>query len=234
MSDPPSESLVREYRGYRYVIEDLFADDKAALAEDGWRVASTDWSRQESGCLWGWLDSLADGNQIRGLWKAGRDEHVLRVTYERERDEYYENWMRSQADFKNLRRRQQQVIDAATAATRRELLSGLLLVLDFLDMALRTPVETAEGRNLLQGVKMTRDHLMQFLSQWEVEAIDEGGIFDPTLHEAVETVADSGEAPGTIVETVRKGYRQGSDVLRHAHVKVAAEAAETQDGAEAE
>jgi molecular chaperone GrpE len=141
----------------------------------------------------------------------------------RERDEYYENWMRSQADFKNLRRRQSQVLEAATAATRRELLSGLLLVLDYLDMALLTPVETAEGRNLLQGVKMTRDSMLQFLSEWEVEVIDDTGTFDPALHEAVEMVPDSGEEPGMIVETVRKGYQRGSDVLRHAHVKVAAE-----------
>ena len=142
---------------------------------------------------------------------------------ERERDEYYENWMRSQADFKNLRRRQSQVLEAATAATRRELLSELLLTLDYLDMALLTPVETPEGKNLLQGVKMTRDHMMQFLGQREVELIDDSGAFDPTRHEAVETVTDSGAEPGTIVEVVRRGYRMGKDVLRYAHVKVAAD-----------
>lgn len=142
---------------------------------------------------------------------------------ERQRDEYYENWMRSQADFKNLRRRQSQVLEAATAATRRELLSELLLTLDYLDMALLTPVETTEGKNLLQGVKMTRDQMMQFLGQREIELIDATGLFDPTLHEAVETVTDSGAEPGTIVETVRNGYRMGKDVLRYAHVKVAAD-----------
>ncbi len=142
---------------------------------------------------------------------------------ERERDEYYENWMRSQADFKNLRRRQSQVLEAATAAMRRELLSELLLTLDYLDMALLTPVETPEGKNLLQGVKMTRDQMMQFLGQREVELIEDTGTFDPTIHEAVETVTGSGAEPGTIVETVRRGYRMGKDVLRYAHVKVAAD-----------
>jgi molecular chaperone GrpE len=145
---------------------------------------------------------------------------------ERERDEYHENWRRVQADFQNHRRRQVQVIDAAMTSARRELFAELLLVLDYLDMALLSPVETTEGKNLLMGVQMTRDQMMQFLGTHEVEAIDSSGTFNPTLHEAIETVAETDATPGTIVETVRRGYTMGSDVLRHAHVKVAADPAD--------
>jgi molecular chaperone GrpE len=141
---------------------------------------------------------------------------------QRERDEYYENWRRSQADFKNLRRRQSEVIAASTMATKRELLGELLLILDYLDMALLTPVETHEGKNLAMGVKMTRDQMMQFLSQREVEPIDTGGSFNPELHEAVETIETTDAGPGTILETTRAGYTLGKDVLRYANVKVAA------------
>lgn len=139
-----------------------------------------------------------------------------------ERDEYLENWRRTQADIQNLRRRQGQVIESAVRSARRELFSELLLVLDYLDMALLTPVETQEGKNLRMGVQMTRDQMLQFLSQHEVEAIHSEGTFDPELHEAVETVPTGDAEPGTIVATLRAGYKAGNDVLRYAQVKVAA------------
>jgi len=142
---------------------------------------------------------------------------------ERERDEYYESWRRSQADFQNLRRRQGHVIATAVDGARRELFAELLIVLDYLDMALATPVETTEGQTLKTGIELTRNQMMQFLVQHEVERIDSSGAFDPELHEAVETVAGSGQEPGTIVETVRAGYTIAKDVLRYAHVKVAAD-----------
>ena len=149
---------------------------------------------------------------------------------QKERDEYHENWRRSQADFQNLRRRQAEVLASSITATKRELLGELLLVLDYLDMALLTPVETQEGKNLYMGVKMTRDQMMQLLSQREVEPIDTSGSFDPSRHEAVETVATTDVEPGTILETTRAGYTLGKDVLRYANVKVAADPSEVEAG----
>ncbi|MFT7668936.1 MAG: molecular chaperone GrpE [Planctomycetota bacterium] len=148
---------------------------------------------------------------------------------QRERDEYYENWRRSQADFQNHRRRQIQVIDAAVKSTRRELFAELLTVLDYLDMALLSNVESQEAKNLLMGVQMTRDHMSQLLTQHEIEPIDSSGSFDPNCHEAIEMVEGTEFEPGTIVGTVRRGYMVGKDVLRHAHVKVAAEPASAED-----
>lgn len=140
----------------------------------------------------------------------------------RERDEYHDSWRRTQADIQNLRRRQAEVIESAVRGARRELFSELLLVLDYLDMALLTPVETQEGKNLRMGVQMTRDQMLQLLSQYEIEAIPSSGAFDPEVHEAVETVPSTEHEPGTIVSTLRAGYRAGKDVLRYAQVKVAA------------
>lgn len=142
---------------------------------------------------------------------------------QKERDEFYENWRRTQADFQNHRRRQSQVMEMAVKGARRELFSEMLLVLDYLDMALLSPVETQEGKNLLMGVQMTRTQMMQLLQSHEIETIDSSGAFNPERHEAIEMVEDSDKAPGTIVQTVRRGYTIGEDVLRHAHVKVAAE-----------
>lgn len=138
----------------------------------------------------------------------------------RERDEYLESWRRARADYQNLRRRQQAEVDAAVAKARAGLLSELLLVLDFLDMALSSECRTDEGRALKQGVELTRGQLAQILEQQGVRAIAEGGRFDPALHQAVDTVPTEEREPGEVVETVRRGYRLGEHVLRHAHVRV--------------
>jgi molecular chaperone GrpE len=147
---------------------------------------------------------------------------------QKERDEFYENWRRTQADFQNHKRRQAQVMEMTVKSTRRELFSEMLLILDYLDMALLSPVETQEGKNLLMGVEMTRTQMMQLLQRHEIETIDSVGSFDPERHEAIEMVEDSDKEPGTIVQTVRRGYTIGKDILRYAHVKVAAEPSSTE------
>ena len=85
MAGEQVESLVREYRGWRYVIDDLFAADAARLAEGGWRVASTTWrDTRRGGWFWLLLEPLFWRER---LWDrrlgTSRDEFVLTVTYER-------------------------------------------------------------------------------------------------------------------------------------------------------
>jgi len=142
-----------------------------------------------------------------------------------QRDEYLARWQRAQADFQNLRRRSSEDVESAVRRTMMPLLDGLLIVMDHLDMALSAPVESEEAKNLAIGVRMTRDQFLRSLNTEGVEAIEETGEFDPTLHEAVATVDSPGAEPGSIVETVRRGYRWRGQVLRHAHVKVARSAA---------
>jgi molecular chaperone GrpE len=141
---------------------------------------------------------------------------------QRERDEAQENWKRALADYKNLRKRTLVDIDSATRASKQGLLSELLLVLDYLEMALQTQCETQEGKNLLFGVEMTRNQMMKFLESQDVSPLDSEGQFDPEIHQAVENVETGEVEPGTIVETVRRGYKCGDHVLRYSQVKVAA------------
>ena len=140
---------------------------------------------------------------------------------QRERDEATDSWKRALADYKNLRKRTLVDIDSAVRASKQAMLSELLLVLDYLEMALQTRCETQEGKNLLFGVEMTRDQLLKFLEAQDVRALESEGTFDPERHQAVESVATDAHAPGTIVETVRRGYSCGDHVLRYAQVKVA-------------
>lgn len=131
-------------------------------------------------------------------------------------------WLRAQADYQNTRRRAQQELEGELLRTMQPLLDELLLVGDFLDMALSAPTTTPEARNLAAGVQMTRAKLTQALESVDVRPIDTTGTFDPTRHEAAETRAAEGAAPGSILATLRGGYTWQGRILRPARVVVAA------------
>ncbi|MFT7678763.1 MAG: molecular chaperone GrpE [Planctomycetota bacterium] len=137
---------------------------------------------------------------------------------ERERDEFREKWQRAQADFQNLRRRTLSDTQGAIQRGTGEILHDVIGVLDFLDMALKSPCESADAKALLMGVQMTRDQLWKVLEAQGVSIIAAEGNFDAEVHQAVSTVEE--EEAGRIVELVRNGYRRPNDVLRHAQVRV--------------
>jgi molecular chaperone GrpE len=146
-----------------------------------------------------------------------------RSALERERDELRAQWQRAQADYQNLRRRLQSDIDAAVLRAKTPLYDSLLLVLDYLDMALATPCTTRECQSLLAGVEMTRDTLLRALEKENVRAVPENGAFDAAVHQAVERVETSERPAGELIEVLRRGYLAGNQVLRPAQVKVAVE-----------
>lgn len=145
----------------------------------------------------------------------------------RERDEYLASWKRAAADYQNLKRRLQSDIDSAVALRKAALLADLLLVLDYLDMALATPVATDEGKNLHAGVEATRAALLGALEREGVRPLPEGGRFDPAVHACVAREDAGGREPGEILATLRRGYTIEGRILRPAQVKVAGEAEAT-------
>lgn len=130
-------------------------------------------------------------------------------------------WLRTQADFQNVRRRAQQELDSALLRTLQPLLDELLLVGDYLDMALAAPVAAPEAKALAAGVSMTRAKLAQALELVDVRPIAATGAFDPSRHEAGESRASAEHAPGTILATLRPGYTWQGRILRPARVTVA-------------
>lgn len=151
----------------------------------------------------------------------------------RQRDQYLEMWQRANADYQNLRRRTLSDVEQAARRAKDGLLHELLRVLDYLEMALATECQGQEARNLLVGVRMTRDELFGVLEREGVRAIPMDGAFDPELHQAIGTVESEAHEPGTIVSTLRRGYRHENHTLRHAHVHVAVQPGEAgNDGAQ--
>lgn len=151
------------------------------------------------------------------------DERTPLEKAEDERDEYLGNWHRARADYQNLRRRTLDDVQSAVGRERSALLQELLTILDFLDMALLTPVENTEAQNLKTGVQMTRDQLMALLTRHRVAPMPKAeGKFDLKLQQAVATVETTDVEPGQVMEVVRTGFMIGDDVLRYAQVKVSA------------
>jgi molecular chaperone GrpE len=137
-----------------------------------------------------------------------------------ERDDYLARWQRAAADYQNLKRRSAAEVEGAVRRSLEGLLSGLLLVVDHLELALSSKLESDDARALAEGVRLTRDQLLGTLRQEGVEPIAEGGAFDTGLHEAVAMVERDDLEPGQVVDTLRRGYTWRGQVLRAAQVRV--------------
>lgn len=155
-----------------------------------------------------------------------KDLNALFADTQRERDEYLDLAKRTRADFENYRKRMAAEIQAATVRGKAELASGLIKVIDTLELALQAagidPTgDKAPDEGLAQGILLTYRQLCETLAQAGVESYDPAGEkFDPAWHEALQKLHVEGTATGTVVEVIQKGYRLDGQVLRAARVVV--------------
>ena len=137
-------------------------------------------------------------------------------------DEYLNMAQRVQADFENFRRRNNAVRADAYEDGARAFIKTILPVMDNLERALAA--ESADAA-LHEGVSMVHRQLSEALEKRGVTVIDcAGEKFDPRLEDAVMQADTSEGEPGTVCLVLQKGYQLGDVVLRHAMVKVVAEA----------
>ena len=136
-------------------------------------------------------------------------------------EEYLNLAQRVQADFDNYRKRNQSVRADAYDEGIRDMITGLLPVLDNLERALA--IETADEK-LHTGVDMVLKQLNDLMGKRGVTVIDrQGEPFDPNLENAVlQGTPEDGEK-GTVCQVLQKGYKMGNYVLRTAMVKVVPE-----------
>jgi molecular chaperone GrpE len=134
-----------------------------------------------------------------------------------ERDSYLELAQRTKADFDNYRKRVAKEAGDAVARGRAELARELIPVVDNLERA----ADSAADDALSKGVVLVLGELRSVLKRAGVEAYDPAGErFDPAWHEALSTKPAEGGEPGTVVETLERGYRLDGQVLRPARVVV--------------
>jgi molecular chaperone GrpE len=127
---------------------------------------------------------------------------------------------RTLADFDNYRKRVQREQDSAAQAGKRQLVLGLLEVMDDFERALAY-ANTAPA-SILAGARVIHQRLTDLLqTQGVVSYSSAGQQFDPALHEAIDVIKTHQATPGEILDDLQHGYRWGHEVLRPARVRVA-------------
>src|SRR5262252_588183 len=140
---------------------------------------------------------------------------------QRERDDYYDRWMRKAAEFDNYRKRVERERREQSDHAILNILQELLLVVDDFDRALTVDAgERSEAYR--KGVELIHAKLYDVLKKYNVRPIEAlGADFDPNIHQAVMQESSSDHREGEVIAELRKGYMIGDRLLRPAMVKVA-------------
>ena len=127
--------------------------------------------------------------------------------------EYLDGWQRAQADFANLRRRDEEAKFEFIKFAKLALLEELIPVLDSFNIAL------AHGN---KDVRPIYDQFFSILKQNGLEELNPiGEVFDPKYHEAIGVVStDDLEKDHKILEVIQKGYILMGKIIRPAKVKI--------------
>ena len=133
------------------------------------------------------------------------------------------------AEFENFRKRVARDREAQAAFGNEQLLRAVLPFLDNLERAMGQAGASVD--TLLSGVRMTHDQFLSELRKFGLEQLTtHGGMFDPSLHEAIASVPSSGKPAGAILAEARKGYLLHGRLLRPTQVTVAAAPPEDDGG----
>jgi molecular chaperone GrpE len=136
----------------------------------------------------------------------------------KERDEYLDALQRLKAEFDNYRKRVARDQGDLVARASERLVKELIPVLDDLERTLEAAASHDEGK-LADGVRLVHRALAEALAKEGLVEVETDGTFDPHSQEALLS-QPSGEAEGTVIQVLQKGYRLGDYVLRPARVVV--------------
>ena len=157
------------------------------------------------------------------------DGEVLEADEEQEADgnegeDWKDRFLRLSADFDNFRKRTIRDKEDWSRYASQSMMEKLLPIADNLDAAEAAVMNAgAEAQSVAEGLRMIQRQFIEVLSQEglsEIQAL--GEVFDPTIHEAVMTVAPAdGQRENEVTAVFRKGYMYKDKVLRPSMVQVA-------------
>jgi len=133
-------------------------------------------------------------------------------------EEYLANWQRTQADFVNYKRRNEQERQEFGKFANSQLILSLLPVLDDLERAFESATPQVARLKWVEGIRLIDRKLRAALEAHGVSQIKAlGEPFDPNLHEAA--MHSKGEE-GIVVQELQKGYMLHDRVIRPSRVVV--------------
>lgn len=138
-------------------------------------------------------------------------------------NEMEDKYLRASAELTNMNNRFRNERQTLQKYRSQDLGKKLLPALDNLERAVAIDVEDEQNESLKKGVEMTLESLRFAMQEEGIEEISaQGETFDPTLHQAVQTVPATEDNPAeTVVEVLQKGYKLYDRVLRASMVVVA-------------
>lgn len=125
--------------------------------------------------------------------------------------EYLDGWQRAQADFANMRKRDEEEKREFAKYATSAVAEGLIPVLDSFNIAL------SQGH---QDLEPLYNQLFSVLKSSGLEELNpEGEMFDPRLHEAVSSSPTENSAQDQkISKVLQKGYALSGKIIRPAKV----------------
>jgi molecular chaperone GrpE len=155
--------------------------------------------------------------QDSGSTEAGEAEKLAEL--EKQKAEWQDRLLRTQAEFQNFRRRaEREKVDLLEYAST-EAVRPLLAVLDDFERALK---HDTTDKEYAKGMELIYQRFFDALKKLGLEPIEsKGKPFDPHTHHAIDSV-ETEEAPDhTVLEEFQRGYNFKGKLLRPAMVKVA-------------
>lgn len=152
-----------------------------------------------------------------------------------ENQELKDRYLRILADHENFKRRTEKERIETWGLAVGEMIREILPVLDNLERAIQSGRVHGADAEMLSGVEMIYDQLVDVIRHQGVSVNDRTGVeFDPEIHEGVQRVDDPEVPAQTVVEVLQKGYSLKGRLIRPAMVKVAVGGPERSAGSETE
>jgi len=138
-----------------------------------------------------------------------------------EKQDLYDRLLRKQAELDNFRKRTEREKEELHKHATADLIGSLLPALDSFERALKHR-DSKIPREYYQGIELIQRELLDVLVRAGLDPLDtKGKLFDPHLHQAVESVESEQHRDQEIVEELQRGYKLRHRLLRPAVVKVA-------------
>jgi len=137
--------------------------------------------------------------------------------------ELEEGWKRSQADFENYRKRNEQDRINLFATANLDLIIKILPVMDNFRRSAQHVPEDIKNNEWAKGIELIEKHLESILSQEGLTKVETkaGDNFNPSIHEAISHEENKDFKSDQIIAVVDEGYKLGEKILRPAKVRVA-------------
>lgn len=134
-----------------------------------------------------------------------------------------DRYLRSEAEIQNMQNRYSKERAQLIKYQSQDLARDILPAMDNLERALAVKADDDASKQLKKGVEMTLEALVKSMKENGIVEIEaDGKKFDPTLHQAVQTVAaENDDQKDTVVQVLQKGYKYKDRTLRPAMVVVA-------------